>query len=106
MNTELIEKIQKFFDLFDEIIKEKDEALNKVSAYDKKLSSIYHQIEGMQFGHIAESHKLLKELQILLSERRSAKGNVRLLQTFYDMLKVKMDKCKKSINETIAQLEF
>jgi hypothetical protein len=101
MENNLFNKIEEFFNLYYDIVKDKDKVLAEVGRYDKEVSKTYHKIEGMGFGHVCESHKLLKEFQILLKERREAKGNARIMQMFYGGLKTKIDKSKISINNGI-----
>jgi uncharacterized coiled-coil DUF342 family protein len=103
MDEEISNKIQIFLDLFDEIAVKKDEMISEMSEYDKKLSAMYHKIEGMKLGHIAESHLLLKELQKLLRERREIKINVRILQAFYNNFTPKIDKYKETMENIIEQ---
>ena len=101
MENNLFNKIEEFFNLYYDIVKDKDKVLAEVGRYDKEVSKTYHKIEGMGFGHVCESHKLLKEFQILLKERREANGNARIMQMFYGGLKTKIDKSKISINNGI-----
>lgn len=101
MDENLLNKIDSFFQLYDEIMAEKNEGIKKLSEYDKKISETYHKIEGMKFGHVSKSHKVLKEFQILLRKRRTVKGNNVILQILNDNLKNRIVKCRKSIDKSV-----
>lgn len=62
--TDLVEKTQK-----------------EVSHWDCELSNIYHIIEGKKITHISQSHALIKEMKHILSKRREAKGNQRMVHS-------------------------
>jgi len=98
-----MEKVKNFFALYDEIAKGKDRALIEVSECDKELSELYHEIEGMELGHIAKSHKKLKELQILLRRRREVKGTARIVQSFADGLSDKIEKMRQTMESVTKQ---
>lgn len=103
MDKTFSRKIETLFALFDEIETDKNNAFLEISKHDKELSIMYHHIEGIKLGHIAESHKLLKELQTLLIRRRDAKGNAQILQVVCDNLKTKIDYTKSSFDEAIKK---
>lgn len=99
MDEELLKKLEKFFEAFDDIVKDEKKIIKEVSKCDKQMSALYHYIEGMPIGTIHHSHKLIKELQEVLKNRRIAKGSARIMQSFVSGLKPKLDKHKKGFDE-------
>jgi uncharacterized protein YoxC len=80
-------KIDKLFDLFNEIEEIGNNVYDDVSKLDKELSSIYHKIEGMEEGHMERSSlKEMKNLQRVLLKRRAAKRDARLARSVIDRL--------------------
>jgi DNA repair exonuclease SbcCD ATPase subunit len=68
--------------------KEKTSELSKV---DSELSSHYHKIEGTKITHVAQSHKLIKELKDILERRRVIKSEAILLRMTCDSLEPTMN---------------
>lgn len=96
MTIELLNKMDMFFQLYDEIVKSKDAALQHQSDMDKELSNVYHLIEGVQTSHVSEGHKMFTHLKNVLNRRRMSKLPASLVQAFFDNLDEKIKKTKES----------
>jgi multidrug resistance efflux pump len=107
----LEKKVNEMFKLYDEIIAERDESFNAQSLIDRELSEIYHEIEGTEFKHARQSHKMLLKLQKTLKTRRDIKGKVAVISAVTDTLNgsVKLAEkafktAKKKHEEILTQL--
>lgn len=96
MTIELLNKIDMFFQLYDEIVKSKDSALKHQSDMDKELSNVYHLVEGVETKHVTESHKMFMHLKSVLNKRRMSKLPASLSQAFFDILDDKIKKTKET----------
>lgn len=82
---------------FKEIERLNIERAKEQSEIDLQLSAFYHKVEGIKLGHVAISHKLMKELQDILRRRRINKYEVILLRTVYDNLRDKMQSVSEKL---------
>lgn len=90
--TKAEELLANFFNQFKEIEKLNNQKHQELSAVDKELSSLYHKIEGAVITHVAQSHKLIKDLKVVLEKRRVLKLETIALRSSYDSLKNTMEK--------------
>jgi ribosomal protein L22 len=107
----LHKKVTEFFNVYEELQKEKDALIKAQSVIDKDISEIYHEIEGTVFTHARQSHKMLLKLQTLLKTRRDIKGKVAVLLALTDSMNGNVAKAKgayktakKKHDEIMAQL--
>jgi len=94
-------KVDKFYILFNELKVLANEKQIARGNIDKKLSSVYHKIEGTETPNASESHKLIKELKSVLSERRCIKRDDSLLRSFVDQLSTNVGNAKKKTKEIL-----
>ena len=87
-------EIEKLFEQFDNLISLRQKSLNQLSEADGRLSSLYHKIEGIEIKHISESHNLIKEMKVVLADRRLAKKNCMITQSVVDKMKGQMENAK------------
>lgn len=79
-------KVDKFFDLFDELLQLNTESATQQAEIDKKLSALYHKIEGMELKNATQSHSIIKELKGVLHKRRDIKKNVAITTSLVSMM--------------------
>ena len=90
----------RYSSLYGEIKKSCDRLSALQSTYDKKVSSIYHQIEGQEFG-ISDGYRLARELKHVLQERRIIKDELIKVRSIYSLL----EKQTPKINEHYGRAE-
>jgi hypothetical protein len=74
-----------------------------LSDIDTELSSCYHRIEGTVIKHVSQSHKLIKELKIILEKRRIIKLEGLLLRSTCDLLRDKVGQVKGTNKKTLSK---
>jgi len=94
----LIDNIHK---TFDQLKKLRLQAKNELSQIDKELSNHYHNIEGTSIEYMTDSHLMVMKLKDILYQRREAKINHTLLESFVSALERPMDKTKKRSTEIV-----
>ena len=87
----LIDNIHKTFDQLQEL---RSQAKNELSQIDKELSNHYHIIEGTNIEYLTDSHLMVMKLKDILYQRREAKINHTLLESFVSALERTMEKTK------------
>ena len=95
MEPEVLLTFLSHYDPIQALSKAKNDEQSKV---DLELSSCYHKIEGANITHVAQSHKLIKELKEVLSRRRQVKYEAMVLRTTCDNLNTIM----KTLNQKIV----
>ena len=98
----LIENIHENFDKLRELRKQAKEELSLI---DKELSNHYHNIEGTEIEHLTDSHMMVMKLKDILYQRREAKINHTLLESFVSALERSVTKTKKRTVEIIDKHE-
>jgi hypothetical protein len=91
----IVDKIDEFFNLYDEIVQHAQEVHQHQADMDKELSNVYHMIEGVETHHVCESHKIFLHLKNVLNRRRMSKLPTHLIQSFVDNLDSKMKTTKR-----------
>jgi hypothetical protein len=98
---ENIDNIQKkVLSLKEDINKEFTNACDRLSAIDKRLSDVYHRIEGAELSHVSEAYDYMIELQEILRERRNIKLIFLKMSLYKQILSDKFDDVDKKIIET------
>lgn len=86
-----------------EAVKELNDAKQEErSEIDRELSNFYHHVEGINITHVSQSHKLIKELKVILNKRRDNKLEGLVLKTTLDSIKVPTSHIKGSINRVVT----
>jgi len=83
-------KLNAFLHEFDELEKLNQEATKEQADLDRQLSNWYHNVEGSTIKHVSESHKMIKDLKVILDKRRAKKIEVILLRSLCDTLRDKV----------------
>ncbi len=95
----MISQVEEFLKSYSEVKKQAKVKQSEQSLIDKRLSDFYHTLEGTTITHVAQSHKLLKELKVILEERRNIKADWiilnAVLQTVGDRFDGLRNKCEK-----------
>ena len=92
--VDIEKEANKLFEQFDKLVSLRAKSLTDLSEADNKLSSLYHKIEGIDIKHVSQSHNLIKEMKVILAERRLAKKNCMLSQSVVDKMKGHMENAK------------
>ena len=96
----LIETIHKTFDQLQSL---REQAKKELSELDKELSNQYHNIEGAEIDHMCDSHFMVMKLKDILYQRREAKINHTLLESFITALDGNMKKTKRRTAEIVKR---
>ena len=106
LETEEIKKlIILIYDSFNQLKILKGQSKDELSNLDKELSNHYHNIEGSDISHTFDSHLLIMALKNVLWDRREAKINHTLLESFVSALDTNMTKANKRFHEIINKHE-
>jgi hypothetical protein len=101
------QKIKSYIDLihktFDQLQVLRNQAKEELSIIDKELSNHYHNIEGAEIEHLTDSHFMVMKLKDILFQRRMAKINHTLLESFVSALERPIAKTKKRSNEIVKK---
>lgn len=104
MNTADIKSlIDNIHETFDQLQKLRLQAKNELSQIDRELSNHYHNIEGTNIDYMTISHLMVMKLKDILHQRREAKINHTLLESFISALERPMDKTKKRSAEIVSK---
>jgi len=87
----ILDKMDEFLKLYDEIANYQKGVINHQSDMDKELADVYHIIEGVVPKHISQSHKIFLHLKNVLNRRRMSKLPTQLVQMFIDNLGPKIE---------------
>jgi hypothetical protein len=96
---EIKQKIELIHKTFEELQKLKDQSKDELSLIDRELSNQYHNIEGVEIDYMSESHIMMMKLKDILYQRREAKVNHTLLESFITAMERSMEKTKKRYHE-------
>lgn len=97
--------IDKIHNDFDQLVSLRDQAKQELSEIDKQLSNHYHNIEGTDINYMFDSHLMVMKLKDILYQRREAKINHTLLESFVTALERSVNKTKKRTGEIIKRHE-
>ena len=104
LNTQDIKGlIDNIHETFDQLQKLRLQAKNELSQIDKELSNHYHNIEGADVEYMTDSHLMVMKLKDILHQRREAKINHTLLESFISALERTMEKTKKRSTEIVSK---
>ena len=104
VNTKDIKSlIDSIHETFDQLLSLREEAKKELSDLDKELSNQYHNIEGAEIDYMGESHIMVMKLKDILYQRREAKINHTLLESFITAMEPNMKKTKKRTAEIIKR---
>lgn len=101
--TQSEELISNFFKQFKEIELLNSAKNKELSEIDKRLSNLYHEIEGAEITHVSQSHNYIKELKEVLSVRRVLKLETIILRSTYDNIKQSFGKAIDSYKDTLKK---
>ena len=99
----IMEKMDEFFKLYDELKGLQVKACKEQGDMDKELSNVYHMIEAVETKHITQSHKIFLHLKNVLNRRRMSKVPAHIMQSFVNHLDPVMGKLKKSNQSSLAK---
>lgn len=95
--------IENIHETFDQLLSLRNQAKKELSDLDKELSNQYHNIEGAEIDYMTESHIMVMKLKDILYQRREAKINHTLLESFITAMEVHMKKTKKRTAEIVKK---
>lgn len=95
--------IDNIHETFDQLLSLREQAKKELSELDKDLSNQYHNIEGTEIDHMCDSHFMVMKLKDILYQRRTAKINHTLLESFITALDSNMKKTKKRTAEIVKR---
>lgn len=95
--------IDNIHETFDQLLSLREEAKKELSELDKELSNQYHNIEGTEIDYMCDSHIMVMKLKDILYQRREAKINHTLLESFITALDATIKKTKKRTSEIVKR---
>jgi hypothetical protein len=102
-NQEIKNLIYSIYTSFDQLQLLRVEAKEELSRIDRELSNQYHNIEGAEIETLTDSHMMVMKLKNILYQRREAKINHTLLESFVSALERTIPKTKKRSDEIIKK---
>jgi hypothetical protein len=95
--------IDEMHSTFEKLQAFRNQAKDELSLIDRELSNHYHNIEGADIEYMTDSHMMVMKLKDILYQRREAKINHTLLESFVSALERTMNKTKKRSAEIVKK---
>lgn len=95
--------VQDLISNFQLLKKQNTEKNKELSDIDKELSDFYHRLEGTVISHVSISHRMIKELKVILDKRRDIKFESMVLRMAYDNTHISMMKIIETHNNQKKQ---
>lgn len=97
-----IDVVKTLLTQYEDIKKLYEVKLEERSEIDRSISNFYHYVEAVDITHVSQSHKLIKDLKLLLGKRRDNKLEGLILKTTLDNIKISTSNIKGNLNKVVV----